>query len=84
MTDQVCMPSARAPAAPGVVAPWSTYRAKHVATKDPRADVGHATSREVVADAGFATFATVRLLEGAGVEEPPMQPLAADAERTLQ
>src|SRR5688572_1370855 len=71
------------PSAPRVVRPGAAYRTEHVATKNERANVRHASLSEIVVDTDGAAFVLPHLLEEPRFDEPLMQFLAPLPQRDL-
>src|SRR5437016_4789102 len=73
------------PAFPGFVRPRPAYGPEHVASQDPRAEIGDAARRQVVVGAGRPTlFPEQHLLKRPSREDPLMQRDAAHAKWVLE
>jgi hypothetical protein len=71
------------PPLPGVVGPCTADGAEHIAAQNPCAHVLHGAPRKVVVDSGGAVRSAAHGLERAGRNEPIVQCLASDSERTV-
>jgi hypothetical protein len=71
------------PAVPLLVGPWAALRSELVAAHDLRPDPREPGAGEGVIDAGASAVLSLHLAEGAGGEEPCVQPVASVPEGRL-
>src|SRR5579872_3044602 len=72
------------PPLPGMVAPRTSHGSKHIASKNPGADIFKRLRGKIIVDAWMPAGLAVRLLEHLGILKPPVQFQTANSQGIVQ